>query len=122
MIAAAIVSATVVPAIIAIGSRCRRADRRRTIGSAAPSAAIGRIAHRCTRYRTTGYGTVSIAATRNADTTGMNGSAPELGGADTAAVEPTGAHTAPVKTSTSPKAAPTTRNCIIGNEADGEEN
>ena len=74
-----LVAAAIVSAIIAVGSCCHGAGRRTVRGSA-----IDTSANRRARYRTTGYRTISIAASRNpispvgnADTPRMNRAAPE---------------------------------------------
>jgi hypothetical protein len=103
-----IAAVVVVAAVIAVCSRCRRADRR----------AVDTCADRRARYRATGYRTISIAAsgnpispTGNAVTTSTNRPAPEMGGA-----------TASVKASTSDAATAPTSERVVGDEAGTEEN
>jgi len=77
-----IAAIVIMAAVVAVGSRCRGADRRPV-----SDPAIDASADRGACYRAAGYCTVPIAASRNsispasnAVTTSMNRSAPEMGG------------------------------------------
>lgn len=86
------VAAVVVVATIVGGTGGCGTDRRGAVGCSTPSPAIGGTVcpstHRRARDRTAGYRPVSVAASGDTDTSGVNGDASDVCDAGTTAVEP----------------------------------